>query len=91
MPWWLACLLVFAIISPELLDVDHWVHAASLVHAPNCSDPLVLCVGAHGLAEGSKRSVFPHYLAVFEGEKNIHLHSFEEVDVVHPNLEKKTR
>jgi len=41
---WVTHLLVFAIVSPELLDVDHGVHAASLVHPPYCSDALVLCI-----------------------------------------------
>ena len=34
-------LLVFAVVPPELLDVDHGVDAAALVHAPHRRDPLV--------------------------------------------------
>lgn len=48
-------LLIFAVISPELLDVDHGVHAASLVDPPDCGDALVLCVRAHSLAEGDTK------------------------------------
>lgn len=55
-PGRLTHLLVFAIISPELLDVDHRVDAASLVDPPHRSDALVLCVWAHSFTDGPHSS-----------------------------------
>lgn len=55
MPLWLTRLFIFAIISPELLNVDHGVDTASLVDPPHRCDPLVLGVRAHSLTEEIKR------------------------------------
>lgn len=37
-----AHLLIFAVISPQLLDVDHGVDAASLIDSPHGGDTLIL-------------------------------------------------
>lgn len=41
---WVSHLFIFAIISPELFNVDHGIHTAPLVHPAYCSDSLVLSV-----------------------------------------------
>lgn len=86
-------LFILAVISPQLFDVDHGIDAASLIYPPHSCDPLVLCIRAHRLtivqSRRFKACACPKKKKKAKQRSIAYSHSFEKVDIVHPNLQRE--
>lgn len=89
-------LFIFTVIPPELFNINHGIDTAPLVHASDGRDALILCVWPHGLTTRHKQRSLQMFCILSNCLNDIlriytlYSHSFEEIDVIHPNLKEQT-